>query len=337
LTIGECTSIVLHDLDDNDIDNDDVLTADIEEIPILNTPFAEEDTCDDESVSSRDSVTDDGSLNEDEDEDDDDDDEESDYESYDDEDEQVILHIKRFPVQVIAMEKCENTMYSLVDQLDDKQWFAALFQVIATLIAYQRVFDFTHNDLHINNIMWVPTAKKWLRYTIDGNVYRVPTHGRIFRIIDFGRAIYRFNGKLFMGSSFKKGGDAAAQYNFGPCLNPDKPVVEPNPSFDLCRFAVSVFDTVIDNFRVPPAPNTIGHIIYEWCKDDAGKNVLYKRNGDERYPEFKLYKMIARGVHNHTPAAQLARPEFAAFLLPKGKVPKEKASIVQLCNIDTLH
>ena len=31
------------------------------------------------------------------------------------------------------------------------------------------------------------------------------------------------------------------------------------------------------------------------------KNILYKKNGDERYPDFKLYKMIARTVHNHTP------------------------------------
>ena len=35
--------------------------------------------------------------------------------------------------------------------------------------------------------------------------------------------------------------------------------------------------------------------------DDNGKNILYKKNGEERYPNFKLYKMIARIVHNHTP------------------------------------
>lgn len=278
-----------------------------------------------ESCSSRDSATDDDELTEWS--------EESDG-SYNSDDEQVILHIKRFPVHVIAMERCENTMYSLVDQLDDKQWFAALFQVIATLLVYQRVFDFTHNDLHINNIMWVPTAKKWLLYTIDGRMYKVPTHGRIFKIIDFGRAIYRYDRQLFVGSSFQKGGEAAAQYNFGPCLNPDKPLVEPNPAFDLCRFAVSVFDIVINDFRSSHPKGTIANLINEWCCDDRGKNVLYKRNGDERYPEFKLYKMIARGVHAHTPQAQLQRPEFAAFLVTK--LPKEKAGIIQLCNIDAL-
>ncbi|NCA20779.1 MAG: signal recognition particle-docking protein FtsY, partial [Crocinitomicaceae bacterium] len=40
-------------------------------------------------------------------------------------------------------------------------------------------------------------------------------------------------------------------------------------------------------------------VIAQWCLDDNGKNVLYKRNGQERYPDFKLYKMIARTVHRH--------------------------------------
>ena len=47
--------------------------------------------------------------------------------------------------------------------------------------------------------------------------------------------------------------------------------------------------------------------------DDNGINVLYKNNGSDRYPDFKLYKMIARCVHNHTPQAQLERSEFKNF------------------------
>ena len=56
-------------------------------------------------------------------------------------------------------------------------------------------------------------------------------------------------------------------------------------------------------------------LIFEWCLDDKGINLLYKNNGDERYPDFKLYKMIARHVHNHTPEAQLERPEFSKFII----------------------
>ena len=44
-----------------------------------------------------------------------------------------------------------------------------------------------------------------------------------------------------------------------------------------------------------------------------GKNVLYKSNGEERYPNFKLYKMIARTVHEHTPEKQLDYAYFKQF------------------------
>ena len=58
-------------------------------------------------------------------------------------------------------------------------------------------------------------------------------------------------------------------------------------------------------------------LISEWCLDDKGLNVLYKNNGADRYPDFKLYKMISRCVHNHTPQAQLNRPEFKRYLISK--------------------
>jgi hypothetical protein len=55
-------------------------------------------------------------------------------------------------------------------------------------------------------------------------------------------------------------------------------------------------------------------IVAEWCNDDNEKNILYKKSGEERYPNFKLYKMIARSVHNHVPIEQLKNPIFKQFL-----------------------
>jgi isocitrate lyase len=48
-------------------------------------------------------------------------------------------------------------------------------------------------------------------------------------------------------------------------------------------------------------------------------NILYKNNGQERYPDFKLYKMIARNVHAHTPQAQLSYPLFSKFSMKKSQ------------------
>jgi hypothetical protein len=239
-----------------------------------------------------------------------------DSEEWDEEEERINVFIPKFPVQVIGMEFCENTFDDLIlkNHLTNEEMYSAFMQIIMILITYQKTFNFTHNDLHTNNVMYNRTDKKYLYYCYKKKYYKVPTFGRIFKIIDFGRSIFKFDGKVFCSDSFQTGGDAATQYNTEPYFNDKKPRLEPNYSFDLCRLACSIFDYIIDDFEeikdLNKIKDPVKRLIFEWCLDDKGINMLYKNNGIERYPEFKLYKMIARCVHNHTPQAQLERPEF---------------------------
>jgi hypothetical protein len=267
----------------------------------------------------------------DENEDDEDDnsfDDESEFEE-----EQIYATIPKFPVQVICMENCENTFDNLIltTDLSTDEWFSAFMQIIMILITYQKAFNFTHNDLHTNNIMYIHTEKKYLYYCYKQKYYKVPTFGRIFKIIDFGRSIYKFNGNVFCSDSFKMGGDAATQYNTEPYFNEKKPRLEPNYSFDLCRLACSIFDYVVEDFEeiqnLDKCKDPVKKLIVEWCLDDKGVNMLYKNNGTDRYPEFKLYKMIARLVHNHKPHAQLQRPEFKKYSNFKGEIPNDVINI----------
>ena len=250
-------------------------------------------------------------------------------------------HIFNFPVHAILMEKCDNTLDSLMcskNELTESEWTAILLQVIMVLIAYQNMFAFTHNDLHTNNIKFVKTDKKFLHYHCNGAYYRVPTHGRIMKIIDFGRAVYKYRGQTMCSDSFDRGGDAATQYNCEPYLNPKKPRLDPNPSFDLCRLACSLFDYFVDDIRheaecaATLKESRVASVVVEWLKDDKGRNVLYKKNGDERYPEFKLYKMIARTVHGAVPHEQLKRPMFAHYAIQRKQI-NGKPHII---NIDAL-
>ena len=186
-----------------------------------------------------------------------------------------------------------------------------------SLITFQNTFQLTHNDLHSNNIMYTSTEKQFLYYKVDGQHYKVPTFGKIFKIIDFGRAIYKFKGEIMCSDSFHPKGDAATQYNFPPYYNPKKPIIEPNFSFDLCRLSCSIYDELVEDISVEhlvTAP--IFRIILDWCKDDKGRNIMYKKNGDERYPDFKLYKMISRKVHNHVPLHVLRNPYFEKWQRP---------------------
>ena len=269
---------------------------------------------------------------------DDDDDEWEDEESESSiEEETLTLTFSKFPVQVICMEQCENTFDYLImnGELTDDEWFSALMQIIMILITYQKMFLFTHNDLHTNNVMYIPTSKKFIYYTFKKKTYKVPTFGKIYKIIDFGRAIYKLNGKILCSDSFKTGGDAATQYNTEPYFNDKKPRLEPNYSFDLCRLACSIFDYVVDDFETiknMDECSPLVKLIVEWCVDDNGVNVLYKNNGVERYPDFKLYKMIARFVHKHTPVDQLERKEFSKFIVSNKNIGKNETII----NIDEL-
>ena len=70
----------------------------------------------------------------------------------------------------------------------------------------------------------------------------------------------------------------------------------------------------------------------EWCEDDKGRNVLWKSNGEERYPGFKLYKMIARTVSKHTPAAQLERPILEQYKCSRKSI-KRDAKIINIDNL----
>lgn len=243
---------------------------------------------------------------------------------------------EKFPVQIICLEKLDYTLDHLMeteDELSDDEWRSCLFQVIMNLVIYQKMFDFTHNDLHTNNVMYKKTEKQFIWYKLNGLHYKVPTFGKLFKIIDFGRAIYKFRNTTICSDSYSPKGDAASQYNCEPFFNKNKPRLEPNKSFDLCRLACSLFDFFIDDID-EPIKCPITNIVNEWCTDDNGRNILYKKNGEERYPEFKLYKMIARTVHKHIPEEQVTNIIFNKFKASSKKL--NKSARAKVINIDKL-
>ena len=247
--------------------------------------------------------------------------------------EDIFAYIDNFPVQMICMEECENTLDSLFEEgnVDDKIGASLFFQIVMTLLAYQKVFNFTHNDLHSNNIMYTTTSKKFLWYRYNKITYKVPTYGRLIKIIDFGRSIYKFQGKTFCSDSFFPDGDGESQYNCEPFFDESKKRVDPNYSFDLCRLGCSLYSFVDDSEFYTNNMRNIRETITRWITDDNNYNILYKKNGDERYKGFKLYKMIARTVTSHTPERQLEFDLFKQFKV-NGKI----KHIRQLMNLDTL-
>ena len=261
--------------------------------------------------------------------------------SDDDEDLEIFADIRKFPVMMIFTESSEGTMDDLLDDYEEvgcepgtkqweETWKAWIFQIMAALSVGQTIFGFTHNDLHSNNVVWSNTDKKFLYYKMNsGILFKVPTYGKIFRIIDFGRAIFRINEHLFYSDDFKKGNDAAEQFNFGELYDSLEPEVYPNPSFDLCRFTVGIFESLFPesppvkkggkllsdepDLQIYETESPLYNLLWTWLLCDDGHNVLMDPDGSERYPDFDLYKVITSQVHNAVPAEQFEKDIFKSF------------------------
>ena len=226
------------------------------------------------------------------------------------------IRIKSFPVHIVAMEKCTGTFDELLlrDELPAEEILAALAQIVFALAGLQKALALVHNDLHTNNVMYVETDKQYLYYKYLDKCWRVPTNGRIYKIIDYGRAIYTYKGRLVCSDSFDEKGDAASQYNTEPFFDAGRKRIDPNQSFDICRLACSMCDFHLDG------SSQIRGLIDKWCQDDRGRNMMYKSNGKERYPDFKLYKMITRCVSKHTPHMVISSGCFSDFVVQRKKV-----------------
>ena len=91
--------------------------------------------------------------------------------------------IYNFPVQIICMEHMHETLDSYIEsnEMSDLEWKSCLIQILFILTTYQKCFDFTHNDLHTNNIMYVKTEKQHIYVKYDSQYYKIPTFGKILR------------------------------------------------------------------------------------------------------------------------------------------------------------
>jgi hypothetical protein len=271
--------------------------------------------------------------------------------------------LKNFPVQMTVLERCDGTMDDLMEdeiaddatadmrETKEQRWTAWNFQVIAGLTVAQQTYDFVHNDLHTNNVMWSGTGETHMYYHLMGaaggdRFYRVPTFGRIMKIIDFGRATFRpaaagTDRRIWFPDAYAHDAVAGGQYNCGPYFEQGQPKVTPNKSFDLCRLAVAILETIWDPEDIEIAsPRRVltkepGHtqaettsplwnLLWLWLTDKHGRNVLRSPDGSERYPQFDLYCAIARDAQNAVPAQQLTLPLFdSAFKCRRKDIPAD--------------
>ena len=252
----------------------------------------------------------------------------------------IFVELSQMPIVVMYIEKCEGTLDELLETEntpitsieEEIQWCAWVFQIIVALCQLQGDLRLTHNDLHTNNILWKETKDEFIYYKDSlGRFYKIPTYGRIFTIIDYGRAIFSINNFFCISSDYQDGNNAAGQYNFGPLEDSDEEKVYPNKSFDLSRLSCSLIRGLFPynpaskeggavitkecGWEIRETNHPLFNLLWKWLKSENGENILEKQDGSEKFPGFDLYIEIAHHVKDAVPRLQLTHPSMKRFLV----------------------
>ena len=164
--------------------------------------------------------------------------------------------------------------------------------------------------------MYSETEKKYLYYKINNRYFRVPTFGKIFKIIDFGRAIFTYKNKVYMNDVFSRNGEAGGQYYYPPQVKFHKETkldrrTEPNYCFDLCRLSM----TILDEINEEKVSDKILKFLNHMCTDKYNNNFLNMED------DFNLYISIARNATNSLPKDILDKDIFKEYRVKKKNFP----------------
>ena len=218
---------------------------------------------------------------------------------------------KDYPVQLNCIEMLEYTLDNYIDKTNNNipevEWKSILFQTCFGLSVAQKHYDFVHNDLHSSNIMFKETKLEYLYFNFKGTYFKIPTFGKISKIIDFGRATFNYKKHVFFSDVFRKHGEAEGQYSYPYYNNLDKCKIKPNKSFDLSRLAT----TIIEHFETD---SDIYKLLKLWCMDKYG-NFLMDLEDD-----FNLYRIIAKNVKSAIPKNQINKLIFKEFIVEKDSI-----------------
>ena len=253
-----------------------------------------------------------------------------DYSDSDDsiDDNDYILDIYNFPVQLLFLEKLDNTLDKLFPDISIRKLISCYFQINYALLYLQKHFKFTHNDLHINNIMYKKTNKKFLYYKYNNLYFKVPTFGFIFCIIDFGRSMFTFKNKIFTNDTFSEFGECEGQYKY-PFSNVElfdnekkSDDIDVNYSFDICRLTTTIIEEINnhDLFKEDDELTSIFNNFLNEIISDKDGNKIYNPEVED---SFDLYINISKYSCNAIPSNLINHKIFKIFKISKKNFPKK--------------
>ena len=229
-----------------------------------------------------------------------------------------IAKLTKIPTQLLFIEKLEGTLEDLLDEnIDEETLSSCIFQISFALTYLQKHYHFTHNDLHINNVMFLKTESKYLYYKYNNLYYRVPCHGYIFKIIDFGRAIFTYHNKVYMNDVFSNYGEAGGQYTYPDQvkfkIERERRYINPNYHFDLCRLSMTIIEELDSDHYSEKFLKFLNHM----CTNNCDLSFC------DMPDDFYLYKSIARDACNCLPREIITNDIFKSYRVKKKVFPRK--------------
>ena len=165
--------------------------------------------------------------------------------------------------------------------------------------------------------MFQTTENKYLYYKYNNIYFRVPTHGYIFKIIDFGRAIFKYRDKVYMNDVFSDYGEAGGQYTYPKqvqfTIERDKEYINPNYHFDLCRLSMTILEELNSKEYSEESLKFLNHM----CKNSCDISFC------DMPDDFYLYKSIARDAYNCLPREVIMNDIFKSYRIKKKLFPRK--------------
>ena len=165
------------------------------------------------------------------------------------------------------------------------------------------------------------TERTYLYYKFNNIYFKVPTHGYIFKIIDFGRSIFDFHNKTFFNDNFSKHGEAEGQYTYpvnSLLFRKDEKTIYPSFHFDMCRLATTIIDVCEIKFdKDYREKQQFVDFIINLTMDINGES-LSKLDDD-----FNMYISISKYANNSLPRDIIQNFIFKNMRIKKKSFPKK--------------
>lgn len=228
------------------------------------------------------------------------------------------ISLPEYPTQFLFQEKLSGMISDVLDRecYFGERWKAYVFQIIAALAIAQSRYQMYHNDLHLENIMYKPTRQKYLYYQLnDKQYFKVPTFGKILKIIDWGRSTFLFQDKRLHNQCFYRDQDVFGQYiyenkAFDFSNTPRYKQVPFNSSADMGMVIYNLYCITRDK-----VPRHSRCEFYQWLQNQCLNIKGINKYSACKKLNFTLYKELVRHEKNKQPNYLLQDDIFKNYLL----------------------